>query len=208
MAEHSEEQLHGLFAQLSDRQLEVLRLLASHQTAKEIARTIGRSEHTVRAHSAEVRRRLGVSNTREAAILLDRYEKTRPLVNNQQPQSGLIAPDPAVEAGSGHDHEPDFLIAVDETAAPAERDLRVSGINVVYAGADNASDAGIGTRSQDGVAARGLVWLYVRLKALTNGKWVLLTAGTTIIILLMTAGILAGAGAILETLQEFSVRAR
>jgi len=59
---------------LTDRQKEVLRLVAQHLQAKEIGRALHISENTVKAHTDAARRRLGVASSRDAAKLLMIYE--------------------------------------------------------------------------------------------------------------------------------------
>lgn len=59
---------------LSDRQKEILRLVAQHHQAKEIARILRISESTVKTHTDEARRRLGVGTSRQAARLLIAHE--------------------------------------------------------------------------------------------------------------------------------------
>jgi LuxR family maltose regulon positive regulatory protein len=57
----------ALVEPLSDRELDVLRLLADGQTNQEIARTLCVSVNTVKTHLKNVYGKLGVSNRREAA---------------------------------------------------------------------------------------------------------------------------------------------
>jgi len=59
---------------LSSRQRQILRLIANHLQRKEIARLLNISEATVKTHTGEARRRLGVATSRDAARLLVRYE--------------------------------------------------------------------------------------------------------------------------------------
>ncbi|WP_189487495.1 response regulator transcription factor [Asticcacaulis endophyticus] len=65
--------------ELSQRQREILRLTSQHLQAKEIARLLKISEHTVKTHKDEARKRLGVSTSREAALLFASYEAEFPL---------------------------------------------------------------------------------------------------------------------------------
>lgn len=55
-------------AQLTDRQLEVLRRIARGESNKEIARALTLSIGTVKVHAAAVRSALGVNNRTEAAF--------------------------------------------------------------------------------------------------------------------------------------------
>lgn len=56
-------------AHLTPRQREVLRLVGEGKSNKEIARSIGRSDQTVKVHVSEILRRLKVKNRAEAAFL-------------------------------------------------------------------------------------------------------------------------------------------
>lgn len=206
--EYSEEELRGLFGQLSERQLEVLRFLAAHQTAKEIARTLGISEHTIRAHATEVRRRLGTSNIREASILLGRFEGMRPLVSNWQPQSVGIAVETSISAGLVHEPDPDPHLEFEDCETRDAQEADAVGASAVRIEPDPSFAAAYMAVGDDRGSPRGLAWVYLRLRSLSNAKWLALTGAATFLILLMTAGILAGAGAILQTLQEISIRAR
>lgn len=60
--------LHGAGA-LTDRQIEVLRMLASGAENKQIARTLGISPYTVKAHVAHVFIALGACNRTQAVVL-------------------------------------------------------------------------------------------------------------------------------------------
>ncbi len=59
-------------ARLTDRQREVLRFLAEGKSNKEIARSIGRSDETVKVHVSAILRQLAVKNRTEAALLASR----------------------------------------------------------------------------------------------------------------------------------------
>lgn len=69
---------------LSKRQKEILRLAARQYQAKEIARILKISEHTVKTHVDEARRRLNAPTMRDAAQTLVSYEAE----DNQTPQGG------------------------------------------------------------------------------------------------------------------------
>lgn len=58
---------------LSERQLEVLRLIVDGKSNKEIARELNLAHATVKAHLAAVFRALGVENRTQAAIAADRF---------------------------------------------------------------------------------------------------------------------------------------
>jgi DNA-binding NarL/FixJ family response regulator len=57
------------FAELSERELEILRLIADGHANKEIARRLVISERTVRTHVSHVLQKLGVTSRTQAALL-------------------------------------------------------------------------------------------------------------------------------------------
>ena len=61
----------GAFAALTDRELAVLRLLASGHTAKTIAVQLGCSETAINERLRDARRKTGIGSSRELARLLD-----------------------------------------------------------------------------------------------------------------------------------------
>ncbi|MDE1467381.1 GIN domain-containing protein [Aurantiacibacter sp. D1-12] len=76
---------------LTPRQKEVLRLLQAGFDTKSIARELDISVHTVTEHLREARRHLGVSNSREAARILNHAEAGPP--NSMGPSSiGVAGP--------------------------------------------------------------------------------------------------------------------
>jgi DNA-binding NarL/FixJ family response regulator len=58
-------------AGLTEREVEVLRLLARRQTDKEIAEALFLGPRTVQSHVAHILNKLGVANRREAAARAD-----------------------------------------------------------------------------------------------------------------------------------------
>jgi len=60
---------------LTPRQKEILRLVSQQYQAKEIARFLNIGERTVKTHTEEARRRLGVATSRDAARLLAAHER-------------------------------------------------------------------------------------------------------------------------------------
>jgi DNA-binding CsgD family transcriptional regulator len=102
---------------LSDRQKEVLRLMARHHKAKEIAKILEIRETTVRTHIEEARRRLGGVSSGDAVRALLEHEAvasangsaethTAPLLKNSGPQ---FFPIPELGSGlpsSGHETDP------------------------------------------------------------------------------------------------------
>ena len=61
----------GSLAALTDKELEVLRLLTSGHTVKTIAARLGRSEASINERLRDARRKTGVGSSRELARLLD-----------------------------------------------------------------------------------------------------------------------------------------
>jgi DNA-binding CsgD family transcriptional regulator len=59
---------------LTQRQKEILRLVSQQFQSKEIARLLNIGERTVKTHTEEARRRLGVATSRDAARLLAAHE--------------------------------------------------------------------------------------------------------------------------------------
>jgi DNA-binding NarL/FixJ family response regulator len=57
------------FAGLSERELEILRLIAAGRANKEIARLLVISERTARTHVSHILRKLGLSSRTQAALL-------------------------------------------------------------------------------------------------------------------------------------------
>jgi DNA-binding NarL/FixJ family response regulator len=57
------------FGELSDRELEILRLIAEGHANKEIARRLVISERTARTHVSNILRKLGLSSRTQAALL-------------------------------------------------------------------------------------------------------------------------------------------
>lgn len=91
---------------LSERQLEILRLLGRHYQVKEVAHLLSISEKTVRNHIDEARRRLGGLSMREAVRLIVSQDEDQTLGQNYLYQKTLISE----EAGPGSDldHEHDL----------------------------------------------------------------------------------------------------
>jgi DNA-binding CsgD family transcriptional regulator len=88
---------------LSERQKEILRLVAKHYQAKEIARFLNISEHTVKTHTDEARRRLDVPTSRQAARLLAEFEGAEGLPLDEPPPSMGMQQSPPKASVSGHE---------------------------------------------------------------------------------------------------------
>ncbi|EGF92344.1 bacterial regulatory protein, luxR family protein [Asticcacaulis biprosthecium C19] len=94
---------------LSERQKQVLRLVAQNHQAKEIARLLGISESTVKTHMEEGRRRLGIATSREAARYLAAQESASAPVAPLPPQGGYPSgsmDQPATDAAVSSEAEP------------------------------------------------------------------------------------------------------
>src|SRR3546814_7688304 len=65
------EPVPGLSACLTDREMEILRLLVAGHTVKTIAARLGRSETSINERLRSARRKTGVGSSRELARLLD-----------------------------------------------------------------------------------------------------------------------------------------
>jgi len=72
---------------LPPRQLQILQLVATHLSTKEIAQQLGLSPYTVDAHIVALRRRLGGLTRVEAGRLLATWEASKPLADDQGPTS-------------------------------------------------------------------------------------------------------------------------
>src|SRR3546814_6052539 len=68
------EPVSGLSACLTDREMEILRLLVAGHTVKTIAARLGRSETSINERLRSARRKTGVGSSRELARLLDRQK--------------------------------------------------------------------------------------------------------------------------------------
>lgn len=75
---------------LSKRQKEILRLAARQYQAKEIARILKISEHTVKTHVDEARRRLSAPTMRDAAQTLAAYEAQADQLPERGPLTKVI----------------------------------------------------------------------------------------------------------------------
>jgi DNA-binding CsgD family transcriptional regulator len=96
------------FSRLNQRQRECLRLVYRNLEAKEIARELGLSPHTVVEHLRDARRVLGASRSMHAARMLVEYEGDnrigdRPVGVNWQANSAIMAAVPvtAMDGAAG-----------------------------------------------------------------------------------------------------------
>lgn len=72
---HSKTKLTGTHAQLSKRQLEILRLLGEGKTNKQIAEALFRSPNTVKLHVSAILRQLNLKSRTQAALLASTLQK-------------------------------------------------------------------------------------------------------------------------------------
>jgi DNA-binding CsgD family transcriptional regulator len=70
-------------ASLSPREREVLQGLSMRRRAKEIARDLNISEHTVRGYANDARQKLGVTSVRDAALIYLEYARDHAPPQNQ-----------------------------------------------------------------------------------------------------------------------------
>lgn len=89
------ERLPRAFATLSDKELEVLRLLAAGHTVKSIAASLGRSEASINERLRDARRKTGVGSSRELARLIstqENWDRKIDLPANELAPHGLEQP--------------------------------------------------------------------------------------------------------------------
>jgi DNA-binding CsgD family transcriptional regulator len=92
------------FSRLNQRQRECLRLVYRNLEAKEIARELGLSPHTVVEHLRDARRVLGASRSMHAARMLVEYEQDNrigydPVGVNRQPNAAMMSVVPVTAMG-------------------------------------------------------------------------------------------------------------
>ena len=93
------------FSRLNQRQRECLRLVYRNLEAKEIARELGLSPHTVVEHLRDARRVLGASRSMPAARMLVEYEQDNrigdePVGVNRQPNPAMVSAVPVTAMGA------------------------------------------------------------------------------------------------------------
>lgn len=132
----AEERLSGPLASLSEREREVLRLLAAGHTAKTIAHRLGRSEASINERLRDARRKTGVGSSRELARMLDAQEiwdkkidlstavvtgndVSQPATSGVRPSKGFIAMLIAIAAAAAALISTAVPSADQGTAAPA-----------------------------------------------------------------------------------------
>lgn len=106
---------------LTQRQKEILRLISHHLQAKEVARLLNISERTVKTHTEEARKRLGVATSRDAARLLADHEIA--LGRGDRWPAGPIAASPGDLPVSAHEQAlyPERTLHADALERSGER---------------------------------------------------------------------------------------
>lgn len=210
---------------LSERQKEILRLIAQHLQAKEVARMLDISESTVKTHTDAARRRLGVASSRDAAKLLMAYE-ARTFGGRTIPPGGGWPPRPMAEpvepvTGSDHEH-----------ALPTERTILSDPLERSGDGLENAGNAGQ-TGTDRGYAShaanvgqeRGQREGYLYdgrgdslvdgrwggferwLRSLNTLQWLGLIALTGFLLMLATGGMISAAVGTMQAIKELQYQA-
>lgn len=199
-------------AALTPRQKEILRLISQHLQAKEVARLLNISERTVKTHTEEARRRLGVATSRDAARLLAAHEAALGLDDR-----GTARPiGHALSGGSGSAHEQTIL-----SERSPDNALERSGDRLAYAGdagqaIPDRGDAGGGARlepkrraGEDGVhhdrgdrlVDRRWDGLEKRLVRLNAFQWLGLIVIVGVLSAILVSGLIAAVIGTLEGLQ-------
>lgn len=93
-------------AGLSPREKEVLRGLGQRRRAKEIARDLKISEHTVRGYANDARQKLGLTSLRDAAVLFLEFEAAMTPPQNQgdhfQRVANHLSNEPSLKPGQSN----------------------------------------------------------------------------------------------------------
>lgn len=205
---------------LSERQKEILRLIAQHLQAKEVARMLDISESTVKTHTDAARRRLGVASSRDAAKMLVAYEaktsgragipleggwSSRPIAQEDDPVSVL-----------GHEHALPSERTIFPGALERPRDSLADAGNARQAVSDrgyasHAADVGQERRQReghlydgrgDGLADGRWGGLERWLKSLNTVQWLGLIALTGFLLMLVTGGMIEAAVGTMQAIKE------
>ncbi len=111
---------------LTQRQREILRLVSQQFQTKEIARILNIGERTVKTHTEEARRRLGVATSRDAARLLAAHETA--LGRDDRGTAGPMAGDVTNDIGLPHEQAPlPKSVSSGDTLGPARNGLARDG---------------------------------------------------------------------------------
>ena len=104
MAHAARHDIMGEVAQLTQRQIEVLRLLSKGQSNKQIARELGIYEGTVKAHLRLVTQKLGTHNRTELALLAARLKLFSTPGSDEDPHVGDDSGDRPSESAASSLH--------------------------------------------------------------------------------------------------------
>ena len=210
---------------LSERQKEILRLIAQHLQAKEVARMLDISESTVKTHTDAARRRLGVASSRDAAKLLVAYEAKTSAGQTIPPEGGW-PPRPIAqpfEGVSGSDHE--HALSTERTVLPdpleRSRNRLENAGNAGQTGSDrgyasHAADVGQERRQResdlyngrgDGLADGRWGGFERWLKSLNAVQWLGLIALMGFLLMLATGGMISAAVGTMQAIKEFKHQA-
>ena len=206
---------------LSERQKEILRLIAQHLQAKEVARMLDISESTVKTHTDAARRRLGVASSRDAAKLLVAYEA------KSSSGGGAILPEGGWPPRPMAQRFEDVSRSDHEHALPSERTvfpdpLERSGDRLENAGnagktgtdrgyASHAADVGQERRQResdlyhgrsDSVADGRWGGFERWLKSLSAVQWLGMMILAGFLIMLATGGLIASAVGTMQAIKE------
>lgn len=151
-------------ASLTPREKEVLRAMGMRRRAKEIARELNISEHTVRGYANDAKQKLGLTSIRDAAVLFLQFERLQQTPQNRGGRFQRVS-----------EHHSDAAVS-----SRGLSDLR-------HGAHDRVDDAGAGTNGASGLTARAtspsnrLLGLYGWMARLSVARWfgmtVLLTVG-------------------------------
>ncbi|WP_126424278.1 helix-turn-helix domain-containing protein [Asticcacaulis excentricus] len=222
------DQIEEKLASLTQRQKEVMRLIARHYRDKEIARILNISEHTARAHADAVRDKLGGISRREAARFLSDHADVLGIPPEREYQSSGIAQTGHEPSSCGHpspigdtdDHPHASLDAplptVGHDAVGAHRD-RAQIPGSAREGASDQRDAfgdPAGIPNHAGEArlypdlslrlAHGRDGVHGWLAQLNLLQWTLLTLGLTLCVVLIIGGVMGALIGIFQAIRELS----
>jgi DNA-binding CsgD family transcriptional regulator len=182
---------------LSSRQKQILRLLSQNMQAKEIARALGISEHTVKTHLETIRKRLDVATSREAARLYvqNEAEITIPLEEGGAPRAMETVPEDVAKTDQS-------------LGGPGASDATGRHFGVEAAKADTTGKnvpETLPSKTLPGNAKlfsdNMLITVSHRLKTMSALEWTLLMLAISITSALLVGGLVIGAISALQAFQ-------
>jgi len=120
---------------LTERQKQVLRMIARHMQEKEIARELKISVPTVKDHAAMARRHLRVDTTRKAALILADFETATATIPDVGYTARTVAT--AAEDGQAFGHEPNLS----SRRRPPDHQLSGTGNGLAHDGGTGQTEA-------------------------------------------------------------------